>query len=106
MMKQVWINLIDNAVKFSPEYGLILIRIKDSEEHYEVSVANEGKEIPEESRSRIFQKFYQEDESHATEGNGVGLAIVKKVIELHKGKVDVSCSNGIITFKVTLPKVI
>ena len=106
LMKQVWINLIDNAVKFSPEYGLILIRIKDSEEHYEVSVANEGKEIPEESRSRIFQKFYQADESHATEGNGVGLAIVKKVIELHKGKVDVSCSNGIITFKVTLPKVI
>jgi signal transduction histidine kinase len=103
-LKQVWINLIDNAIKYSPEYGLIVIRIRQEEEFYYISVANSGDEIPKEKQQRIFEKFYQADESHSTAGNGVGLSIVKSVIDLHGGKVWVECKNGITTFHVMLPK--
>lgn len=104
LLKQVWINLIDNAVKFSPEYGLIVIKIVEQEQNYKIILANAGSEIPIESRDKIFNKFYQADESHSSEGNGVGLAIVKRIVILHKGDVRVDCKNGITTFIVELPK--
>ncbi len=104
LLKQVWINLIDNAVKFSPEYGLIVIKIAEQEQNYKIILANAGSEIPIESRDKIFNKFYQADESHSTEGNGVGLAIVKRIVTLHKGDISVDCKNGITTFIVELPK--
>ena len=103
LLKQVWINLIDNAIKFSPEYGVIVIKIAEIDEAYQIVISNIGNEIPEESRKKIFHKFYQADESHASEGNGIGLAIVKKVVELHEGKVSVECINGMISFIVTIP---
>lgn len=102
LLKQVWINLIDNAIKYSQEYGMIVIKIKETENAYKVSVANAGPEIPEESKDKIFNKFYQADESHASEGNGVGLAIVKKIVELHKGNVTVESEHGITTFEIEL----
>lgn len=104
LLKQVWINLIDNAIKYSQEYGMIVIKIKETENAYKVSVANAGPEIPEESKDKIFNKFYQVDESHASEGNGVGLAIVKKIVELHKGNVTVESENGITTFEIELSR--
>ena len=102
LLKQVWINLIDNAIKYSQEYGMIVIKIKETENAYKVSVANAGPEIPEESKDKIYNKFYQVDESHASEGNGVGLAIVKKIVELHKGNVTVESEHGITTFEIEL----
>jgi signal transduction histidine kinase len=102
LLKQVWINLIDNAIKYSPEYGLIVIKIREKGELYHVSVANSGIEIPIEKRRKIFEKFYQADESHSRTGNGVGLSIVKSVIDLHGGQVSVDCKNGITTFNVVL----
>ena len=104
LLKQVWINLIDNAIKFSQEYGLIEVKIRETQEKYKISVANAGKEIPKKSIDKIFNKFYQADESHASEGNGVGLAIVRKIVELHKGVVAVESENGITTFEITLEK--
>ena len=104
LLKQVWINLLDNAIKFSGEYGTIEVRIEEKEEDLQVMVSNFGDPIPEDKRKRIFGKFYQADESHATEGNGVGLAIVKKITELHKGNVEVECEDGKNTFVVTLPR--
>jgi signal transduction histidine kinase len=104
LLKQVWINLIDNAIKFSPEYGFVMIKIREDEENYQIGVLNSGIEIPEEKREKIFEKFYQADESHSSPGNGIGLAIVKYVVELHGGKVSVECKNGITTFLVELPK--
>ena len=62
-----------------------------------------GEEIPEDKREKIFNKFYQADESHAAEGNGVGLAVVKRIADLHGGSVSVDCSEGKTTFTVTLP---
>lgn len=104
LLKQVWINLLDNAIKFSPEYGLIVVKITDNKEDYIVMIANCGCEIPQEKRKKIFDKFYQIDESHSSEGNGIGLAIVKKVTQLHCGQVSVECQNGITEFEIKLPK--
>lgn len=104
LLKQVWINLIDNAIKFSPEYGMITIRISESKPGYRVQISNAGIEIPQEAIHKIFNKFYQVDESHASEGNGVGLAIVKKIVELHKGELMVESGDGITTFEINLPQ--
>jgi len=104
LMKQVWINLIDNAVKFSPVGGAVSISVQETEGELHVSITNTGEEIPPESRERIFNKFYQADESHATEGNGIGLAIVRHITELHRGSVKLRCGDGYNTFTVSIPK--
>lgn len=104
LLAQVWINLVDNAVKFSPEGGVVEIRVEETDEKINVSVSNNGSEIPPETTERIFRKFYQADESHAAEGNGIGLAIVKKITELHNGTVRVASEDGKTTFTVTLPR--
>ncbi len=104
LLKQVWINLLDNAIKFSEEYNEIEVDISEKAGRLQVRITNFGEPIPEDKRERIFGKFYQADESHATEGNGVGLAVVKKIVELHKGTVWVECKEGKNTFVVELPK--
>lgn len=104
MLKQVWINLIDNAVKFVPRCGTVELEISDSGENLCVKVSNTGSEIPFDKREKIFHKFYQADESHATKGNGIGLAIVKRIVALHNGDISVNSGNGITTFIVMLPK--
>jgi signal transduction histidine kinase len=105
LLRQVWVNLIDNAVKYSPEYGFVKISIReDADQWYRVQIANSGIEIPKEKQKKIFEKFYQADESHSSEGNGIGLAIVKTITELHGGTVSVECANGITTFTVKIPR--
>ena len=103
LMKQVWINLLDNAVKFTPEGHTIQVRIARKERSIVVDVINTGSQIPRESLDKIFYKFYQADESHATQGNGVGLAIVKRIVQLHGGKVCASSENDVTDFTVELP---
>jgi len=104
LLKEVWINLLDNAVKFAPEGSSILLKAEETAEAVTVTVKNEGPDIPPEAMGKIFNKFYQADESHATEGNGVGLAIVKRVVDLHGGTVGVKSQNGITAFTVRLPR--
>ena len=104
LLKQIWINLLDNAVKFSEPDGTVTVGIVEEGEYLRVYVSNHGKEIPKESIRHIFNKFYQADESHSAEGNGIGLAIVKKVCDLHGGTVSVNSENGTTTFTVVLPK--
>ena len=104
LLRQVWVNLLDNAVKFTPEYGLVEVSIADGGDTLSVTVANSGSDIPPEAIPRLFQKFYQADESHAAEGSGVGLAVVQRVIELHGGAVTVDSRGGRTAFTVTLPK--
>ena len=85
LLKQVWINLADNAIKFSPEHETVEISIRETPAALVISFANKGDEIPAAAQSHIFDKFYQADTSHATQGNGLGLAIVHKIIGLHGG---------------------
>lgn len=104
MLKQVWINLLDNAVKFAPEDHAVQVRISDTESKIIVSVVNTGSEIPVDQQKRIFQKFYQADESHSSQGNGIGLAVVKRIVSLHSGDIEVSSGNNVTIFTVYLPK--
>ncbi|MCC8111163.1 MAG: HAMP domain-containing histidine kinase [Ruminococcus sp.] len=104
LMEQVWINLLNNAIKFSDTNGIITVKIEEQDGEIIVSISNQGKEIPSESMDKIFNKFYQADESHFTEGNGIGLAIVKKVVFLHSGTISVESENGLTIFTVVLPK--
>ncbi|MBQ7836379.1 MAG: HAMP domain-containing histidine kinase [Clostridia bacterium] len=100
----VWLNLIDNAVKFSDVGGKIGVEVKENDGMVSVSVSNNCEDIPVDKQDRIFNKFYQADESHASEGNGIGLAIVKGVTELHGGQVCLTSENGTTVFTVNLPK--
>ena len=103
MLKQVWINLLDNAVKFAGPHGPILITAKIGNDSVTVSVFNEGVPIPAEQRTHLFEKFYQGDSSHTTSGNGLGLAIVKRIVDLHSGTVSIDAEPNGNCFTVTLP---
>ena len=104
LLKQVWINLIDNAIKFTACYETVSIQVLDDVENYSVKILNTGSQIPLDKQDKIFNKFYQADESHATQGNGIGLAIVKSIVDLHRGSIGLTSENKITTFTVILPK--
>ena len=104
LLKQVWINLLDNAVKFSKRGSILAVDVKDIGDSIRVAVTNEGKEINEEEKHKIWQKFYQTEKIHSKSGNGIGLSIVKRIVELHGGEVGVDSGDGKTTFLVTLPK--
>ncbi|WP_455716352.1 HAMP domain-containing sensor histidine kinase, partial [Anaerosporobacter sp.] len=89
LLKQVWINLVDNAIKFSPENGEIHIVITKLTDKITVSIKNNGPEMSEEEITRIFDKFWQGDTSHTSEGNGIGLSIARRIVQLHKGTISV-----------------
>ena len=102
LLKQVWVNLIDNAIKFGEEYSEITIKITEGEK-IKIEVINYGIEIPQDERERIFNKFYQVDKSHSSYGNGIGLSIAKKIVDLHEGTIFTNSSNGFTNFTVELP---
>lgn len=111
MLQQVWINLLDNAIKFSPENGSIVLWIQEEAAKTEeepgkvtVFVKNNGPAIREEDRERIFRKFYQSDISHASQGTGIGLAVVRKIVELHGGVVRADSTERETVFIVELPQ--
>jgi signal transduction histidine kinase len=105
LMGQLWLNLIDNAIKFSPGNSTILVLLKEKSNHIIFSITDYGVGIDDADQKWIFDKFYQCDTSHAIQGNGIGLSIVKRVAEMHGGKVAVTSRIGEgSTFTVTLPR--
>ena len=88
MLNQVWLNLLDNAIKFNNENGLVSVNMKKKEKEILITIIDSGIGISKEVVSKIFDKFYQEDTSHSTKGNGLGLTIVKKIIEMHGGTIE------------------
>lgn len=104
LLSHVWLNLIDNAVKFSPQNGQIRIRLKQLAGSVTFSIWDNGLPIPEADIDRIFNKFYQGDNSHASEGNGLGLALVRKIVAAAHGTINVTSSEDAGTeFVVALP---
>ena len=87
LMHHVWDNLIGNAIKFSPEKGMVTIRLYQKEKQILFTVEDEGPGFSEEVRNRLFDKFYQEDSSHKQEGNGLGLALVKRILTISQGEI-------------------
>lgn len=105
LLMHVWSNLLSNAVKFSEAGQVIEISLLDQKECVVVSITDHGCGIPKEIQERIFEKFYQGDSSHRSEGNGLGLALVKRIVELSDGVIEVlSRPKEGSTFRVILPK--
>lgn len=91
LLEQVWLNLLDNAIKHSPVGGIIRIKANNEDNKICVAITDHGDGMTEEVQKHIFEKFYQGDPSRKTEGNGLGLALVKRIMNLCKGSVSV-CS--------------
>ena len=104
MLSHVWLNLFENAIKFTPEGGLIACTLRKLDDSIVVTVRDTGCGMSDETRAHIFEKFYQGDTSHSSRGNGIGLTIVGRIVELCGGHITVeSHPDEGSTFTVTLP---
>lgn len=103
MMRHVWDNLIGNAIKFDPQCGLVRMRLTRNGDTIQFTIDDSGPGLSEEALKRIYDKFYQADSSHKEEGNGLGLALVKRILSLEKGSIQAeNLSGGGCRFTVTL----
>ena len=87
MMRHVWDNVISNAVKFSPVGGTVKLRLTKKLKKLIFTIEDQGPGLTEEALGHIFDKFYQADNSHKQEGNGLGLALVKRILTIEKGQI-------------------
>ncbi|MBE6648341.1 MAG: HAMP domain-containing histidine kinase [Ruminococcaceae bacterium] len=104
LLSHIWTNIFDNAIKFTPNGGNINIELKKEKRYAVVTVFNSGEGIKEKDISHIFEKFYQVDRSRNDRGSGLGLSLVKRIVELCGGEISVKSELGRGTeFKVYLP---
>lgn len=104
MLEHIWVNLISNAIKFTADGGELGIGCRQVGSVVEVTVSDSGIGMSTETLKHVFEKFYQGDRAHTSAGNGLGLSIVKRVVQLNGGRVSVESIPGIgSTFTVMLP---
>lgn len=104
LLLHVWINLIGNAIKFGPPSGTVQIRLKSLDHSVSFMIQDEGAGIDEALQKRVFDKFYQTDSSHEGEGNGLGLALAKRIVDINQGSIAVqNMAEGGCRFTVVLP---
>ena len=94
IMSQVWANLIGNAIKYSDEYGEISITMEKDNENLFVIITDNGIGMTPDTKKHLCEKFYQEDTSRKNEGNGLGLALVKRILNLCEGTLSVESQIG------------
>lgn len=105
LIQQIWINLIENSIKFSEQRGVLSVGLKNFEDNIVVKLSDTGIGISEENKKRVFERFYQGDASHSKEGNGLGLTIVKRIVEICNGRIEIESTLGKgATFIIVLPK--
>ena len=105
MLSQVWVNIIGNAIKFSPEGSSIRVKLFKEGDVITAEITDRGIGMDQQTISHIFERFYQGDRAHASEGNGLGLPLVKRIVELCNGNIRVESQYGKGTnFIVTLPQ--
>lgn len=104
MLRQVWINLVTNAIRYTPVGGAVRVSVQASSGFCRVDVTDTGIGISDADLPRVFERFYRADKARSGDGNGLGLALVKRVVDLHGGEVTVASEPGVgSTFTVTLP---
>ena len=104
LLYHVWTNLFSNAVKFTKENGTVSVQCHRANDAIFVAVSDNGAGMDDETKKHIFEKFYQGDTSHATAGNGLGLSLVKRIVEMMDGRISVDSTLGKgSTFMVSLP---
>ncbi|MDO5559003.1 MAG: HAMP domain-containing sensor histidine kinase [Oscillospiraceae bacterium] len=105
LLAQVWQNLISNSVKFTDNDGELRVSLRENDSCVTVFISDSGQGMDEDEQKRIFEKFYQCDPSHSTNGNGLGLTLAKRIVFLHGGDISVKSKKGCGTcFTVVLPK--
>lgn len=105
ILMHVWKNLLSNAIKFTPQGGTVRVTLTATATDVTVSVSDSGIGMSEDVKNHIFEKFYQGDASHAKRGNGIGLSMAKRAVELCGGRICVESTPGLgSTFTVTLPR--
>jgi signal transduction histidine kinase len=105
---QVFLNVLDNAVKYSDPGARVDVSVEEDESNLEVRISDTGVGIPEEDLEQLFERFYRvnKDRSRSTGGSGLGLAISKEIVTLHGGEIEVESEVGTgSTFKISVPKV-
>ncbi|OOM16064.1 sensor histidine kinase [Clostridium saccharobutylicum] len=104
LLMHVWQNLLDNAIKFTQDNGTITCTLKQSADCITTIISDTGIGMSNDTKKHLFDKFYQGDKSHSSEGNGLGLALVKRIIDLCNGTIEVQSEEGKgSTFIVKLP---
>lgn len=104
LLLQVWLNIYSNAVKFTPENGTIYTRLRKTDKEVIVSISDTGIGMSEEVKTHIFDKFYQGEKDRSSEGNGLGLTLVKRIVDLCEGTIAVQSRPGEGTsFDISLP---
>ncbi len=94
MMQHLWINLLDNAVKYTPEGGKVTVSVSEENGYAIVKIADTGEGMSKEVREHLFDPYFQGDSSHSRQGLGLGLSIVKRIVELCKGTITVRSKVG------------
>ena len=107
LLSQVWINLINNSIKFTPVGGRVCVNLQQQGATIEFKISDTGIGIAPEDQARVFERFYKADRSrtHANGGSGLGLSIVQKIVDIHKGQIELDSEVGKgTTFTVSLPQ--
>ena len=103
-MEQVWINLLSNAIKYTNEHGVVTVEMRRTPTELQVRFEDTGVGMSQDAISYIFERFYRQDKSRTIEGNGLGLSIVKRIIDLHHYKIDVESQEDVgSVFTVYIP---